>query len=108
MESIYTHSKQLCPNCNKPCTFTEHSSTSIETHGLDCGPYESFHEEWLTCNGCGVNTDADELEMHQVEDACERCLKNEGTHTVGDERLCVDCADDVDMPEDMSEGWEGE
>jgi hypothetical protein len=24
-----------------------------ETHGLDCGPYEHCHEEWLECSICG-------------------------------------------------------
>lgn len=24
-----------------------------ETHGLDCGPYERWHEEWSECRICG-------------------------------------------------------
>jgi len=25
---------------------------SVETHGLDCGPYEHFYEEFVICRGC--------------------------------------------------------
>ena len=37
---------------------------------------------------------------------CESCCREEGTCVVDDRRLCNGCADDADMPEDMSEGWE--
>ena len=47
----------MCPNCGEPAQFTEHSGDFVETHGLDCGPYERWHEEWLTCNKCGAKTD---------------------------------------------------
>ena len=26
-----------------------------ETHGLDCGPYERWHEEWYECSICGAH-----------------------------------------------------
>ncbi len=29
------------------------SSESVETHGLDCGPYENVAEEWWECAICG-------------------------------------------------------
>ena len=28
-------------------------ATSVETHGLDCGPYETFNEEFIVCRECG-------------------------------------------------------
>ena len=41
-----------CPDCgyvvgNYRCI------TSIETHGLDCGPYEAFTDEFIECRKCG-------------------------------------------------------
>jgi hypothetical protein len=40
-----------CPDCG--CSAGEFRSTdSVETHGLDCGPYEYFHEEYVICLGC--------------------------------------------------------
>lgn len=30
---------------------------SIETHGLDCGPFERFDEEFIICGGCGGRFD---------------------------------------------------
>jgi hypothetical protein len=32
----------------------EHKSADhVETHGLDWGPYERWHEEWWECSICG-------------------------------------------------------
>jgi hypothetical protein len=25
----------------------------VETHGLECGPYEQCHQEWFECSECG-------------------------------------------------------
>jgi hypothetical protein len=30
-----------------------HEYDSIEAHGLDCGPFERFHDEWWECAICG-------------------------------------------------------
>ena len=27
---------------------------STETHGLECGPYERWHDEWYECPACGA------------------------------------------------------
>ena len=51
----------ICPNCGKDATFREHSASCVETHGLDCGPYERWTETWLTCSKCGAKTDDAEL-----------------------------------------------
>ena len=40
-----------CPDCG--CFVGEFQfAHSVETHGLDCGPYESFNEEFVVCRGC--------------------------------------------------------
>ena len=51
----------ICPNCGWDASFTEHSKECLETHGLDCGPYEWWTEIWLTCNECGEKIDTAEL-----------------------------------------------
>lgn len=30
-----------------------HRGTFTETHGLECGPYEQWTEEWRECSICG-------------------------------------------------------
>jgi hypothetical protein len=30
-----------------------HQAYQVETHGLECGPYERWWEEWWTCEVCG-------------------------------------------------------
>lgn len=52
-----------CPNCGKHTTFTDHEEDCVETHGLDCGPYERWTERWMTCDLCGARTDDKEVEQ---------------------------------------------
>lgn len=41
----------MCPECGKAeLRFME--SETVETHGLDYGPYERFHDEWWECPSC--------------------------------------------------------
>lgn len=43
---------------------------SVETHGLDCGPYEHFSDEWWECSICGAKytyEEAAELVIASVE-----------------------------------------
>ena len=55
-----------CPDCG-----SAHGefriTTSIETHGLDCGPFERFQQEFILCRDCGGRFDVgdwkDELEL---------------------------------------------
>ena len=45
-----------CPDCGS--SFGEcRIAGSIETHGLDCGPYERFEQEYIVCLGCGGRFD---------------------------------------------------
>jgi len=45
-----------CPDCGSPAGDLRFA-TSVETHGLDCGPYERFDEEFIVCGGCGGRFD---------------------------------------------------
>ena len=45
-----------CPDCGSPIGDLRFA-TSVETHGLDCGPYETFNEEFIVCGGCGGRFD---------------------------------------------------
>ena len=45
-----------CPDCGS--SFGEcRIATSVETHGLDCGPYERFEDEYVVCRECGGQFD---------------------------------------------------
>ena len=46
----------VCPDCGSP-SGEFRFATSIETHGLDCGPFERFDEEFIVCCGCGGRFD---------------------------------------------------
>jgi hypothetical protein len=51
----------ICPECgNAEMVLKEH--VSVETHGLGCGPYERFHDEWWECPACGARFTQKELE----------------------------------------------
>ena len=40
-----------CPDCGS--SFGEYRiSSSVETHGLDCGPFERFEQEYIVCREC--------------------------------------------------------
>ncbi len=45
-----------CPDCGSSAGDLRFV-TSVETHGLDCGPYETFHEEFIVCRACGGRFD---------------------------------------------------
>jgi hypothetical protein len=50
-----------CPDCGKAeLRFRE--CDSVETHGLDCGPYERFYDEWWECPECDAVFTDRELE----------------------------------------------
>ena len=38
-----------------------HTNHVIETHGLDCGPYQEYDEEWEECSLCGEQFDGFDL-----------------------------------------------
>jgi hypothetical protein len=45
-----------CPDCGSS-NGEFRIVTSIETHGLDCGPFERFDEEFIVCRECGGRFD---------------------------------------------------
>ena len=68
-----------CPDCGCP-SGEFRFATSIETHGLDCGPFERFDEEFIVCGGCGGRFDPRDWE--ETEEAPHAAL--EGVNTRGD------------------------
>ena len=45
-----------CPDCGS--SFGEYRiASSVETHGLDCGPFERFEQEFIVCRECGGRFD---------------------------------------------------
>src|SRR5260370_19785812 len=53
-----------CPDCGSPAGDLRFA-TSVETHGLDCGPYETFNEEFIVCRECGGRYDVCEWDGTQ-------------------------------------------
>jgi hypothetical protein len=45
-----------CPDCGSSLGEFR-IATSIETHGLDCGPFERFEQEFILCRHCGGKFD---------------------------------------------------
>jgi hypothetical protein len=50
----------MCPECHK-ASLRFGSDDFVETHGLECGPYERFHDEWYECPACGACFESSEL-----------------------------------------------
>jgi hypothetical protein len=48
-----------CPDCGSSAGEFRFA-TSIETHGLHCGPFERFEQEYIVCLGCGGRFDVDD------------------------------------------------
>jgi len=43
----------------------------VETHGLDCGPYEHCAEEWWHCDVCGeefTEADCKQMQMEAINE----------------------------------------
>jgi len=54
-----------CPDCGSPAGDLRFA-TSVETHGLDCGPYERFNDEFVVCLECGGRFDVREWDVTQA------------------------------------------
>ena len=53
-----------CPDCGS--SFGEYRiASSVETHGLDCGPFERFEQEFIVCRECGERFDLHDWESAQ-------------------------------------------
>ena len=64
-----------CPDCGSSLGECRIAS-SVETHGLDCGPFERFEQEFIVCRECGGRFDLREWESaHELpSDARESAL----------------------------------
>ena len=64
-----------CPECGS-YDGELRAVTSVETHGLDCGPYETFYEEFIVCLNCGSRADISDWDCESAEkpeaDPCEQ------------------------------------
>jgi hypothetical protein len=54
-----------CPDCGSASGECRIAS-SVETHGLDCGPFERFEQEFILCRECRGRFD-----LHDWESARE-------------------------------------
>jgi uncharacterized CHY-type Zn-finger protein len=53
-----------CPDCGS--SFGEYRiASSVETHGLDCGPFERFEQEFIVCRECRGRFDLRDWESAQ-------------------------------------------
>ena len=69
-----------CPDCGS--SFGEYRiSSSVETHGLDCGPFERFDQEFIVCRECGGRFDFQEWT------SAEQLLANLPDPALVDERV---------------------
>ena len=50
----------MCPECQLAVLVLK-QATTVETHGLDCGPYERVHEEWWECPACEARLTEEDL-----------------------------------------------
>ena len=79
-----------CPDCGSS-TGNLRFVTSVETHGLDCGPYEVFNEEFVVCCGCGGRYDTRDWEdARELRPAVRTPLKHIQPATVRPNRVQSD------------------
>jgi hypothetical protein len=52
--------------CCTDSNLVYHESDYVETHGLDCGPFEHWHEEWWECPTCGERFTIDDLDRVMI------------------------------------------
>jgi hypothetical protein len=79
-----------CPDCGSS-TAEFRVAEFIETHGLDCGPYERFYEEFVICSASGGRFDhadwaatgeASGLENDAPEDVSDEANFNAENHAM--------------------------
>ena len=54
-----------CPDCGSPLGEFR-SAISIETHGLGCGPFERFEDEYIVCRECGGQFDVSDWDSSDL------------------------------------------
>ena len=62
-----------CPECGS-YDGKVRGVTLVETHGLECGPYETFYEEFVVCSDCGSHVDFADWDCEPViADEADSC-----------------------------------
>jgi uncharacterized protein with PIN domain len=51
-----------CPACGEEVVPVFREADNTETHGMECGPYEHWHDEWWECPECKATFTAEEME----------------------------------------------
>jgi hypothetical protein len=64
-----------CPDC-RSSSGNLRFATSVETHGLDCGPYERFNDEFIVCRECGGRFDVGDWQETSEEAPSSREERN--------------------------------
>ena len=64
-----------CPDC-RSSSGDFRFVTSVETHGLDCGPFERFNDEFIVCGECGGRFDVGEWQGTPEEAPTSREERN--------------------------------
>ena len=59
----------VCANAGQEVVLQFRESDVVETHGLECGPYEHWHYEWWECPECGAEFTGRELD--ELEAKCQ-------------------------------------
>ncbi len=58
-------------------SLTTERSRHVETHGLYCGPYEQWDEEWEHCTVCGADYEPREVAlMYRQRNQSEMAVSN--------------------------------
>jgi len=60
-----------CPSCSEMVVPAWRECDWVETHGLECGPFERCHSEWYECPACGEELTPDDLNETKGESANE-------------------------------------
>ena len=76
-----------CPDCGSPAGDLRFA-TSVETHGLDCGPYETFNEEFIVCLTCGGRFDLSDWD--DTTEQAPACSRREHYPSWDDDRARID------------------
>ena len=52
-----------CPYCGEMVVPAWHEHDWVETHGLECGPYEHWHAEGYECPACSEELSDEDLDQ---------------------------------------------
>ncbi|MCC6591624.1 MAG: hypothetical protein IT168_33365 [Bryobacterales bacterium] len=64
----------MCPGCGSDL-LVDKTCVWIETHGLDCGPYETGTDEWFECRNCGAKLAPSEVVWDECPEYEEEAIQ---------------------------------